>query len=1133
MRTQERPPVATARPVMGALAATSVLLAALATLGGLADVAASTSGNTGPLSEDTGLQIDVSVQPTVRPGNELEYAVHYTNTSSAAFANVRIRCALSTGQSFDGAYRSVPAIGRDSFEWSDLEMGWSLASLSPGASGEILLSTVAESEPEPSSEQAVQLLGISAQIGTNDLEEPLDEDSAVAQVVGPILEVDVGGEPNPVTAGFPVTYTLVVANLDRSDAMPASGVVVTNVLPEHTVFQGAGDGGSYDDETGLVRWELAEIMEPGTTKTLWFRVQVDPLTPAGTKIVNDRAEYGVICSELKQGGVRGRRRLSTRVTGLLTKAGQGQRVYLNSPAAYPSENITFTLRIKNYLNMPIHGVRITDTLPAYPDPLVFVSVADGGSSPVVDGAVLLWDGISIEPRGESVRTYVVRVPNTIKFSPNSYHGNDLASQLAADHPDVEFGPAGGEGGVRILPPVVLEVSATPSLLQSGNAVTYTLALQNRAPFPITGIRITDTIEGTDFRYSGMKSGPAPEPMYNTNPIVWSGLSVPADTTLELVFSATAVGLPLAIYRSNLSADSPDARIPLRTNRAGVRIDSPFTVSKIVSPENAMMGDTVQVNVGITSITTSTWGLSRVVDRLPEGFYDVASGQQTVITELEPPFQLSPGNDWKHSYDMLVSYDLSCACLPARYVTHRGEYRMEFVTPVEGAYVNAGDMGPIVVAPHVSAELVPLRPVVFAGYPAEYLLVLENDSLRTADEIDLHLAVPPDFHYVASLSGQAPVQDENILLWSGLALEPGARWESKFRMLAGTDTGRRGFSLASETADPTLCVQHLENAGLTQVVNDVGKIMTLAVTPRQRQASPGAAVDFDVVLQSKVNQTYSFDAVTSTLPAGFEYVGMISGDKPVERGSKLVWSGIEVPGRSRYVLRYRAVAPPLFGSYAAGASAHTPDLPLLHADGEAVSVVPLVQISKAASPTVSGPGATIAYTISLVNVQNESAVGIDITDTLPAQFQYVRVISGPAPSSLGDGLRRPSWSDLAVPRGGVKDLVFEVMVKGDAPAGVYYNRVDASAPNALLPGTDNTAPVTITHGLVTPGPSPVLPTARPTDTPRSPSATPPGPTSTPRGPTITPGGPTLTPSGPDATPSTRTGWIYLPFAWRGR
>jgi hypothetical protein len=88
---------------------------------------------------------------------------------------------------------------------------------------------------------------------------------------GNVLSVD----PEQVT--WTLTYTL-------TDG-PVTGAVITDPLPDFLVFVSASNGGVYDPNTGIITWELGDLLVDGSD-SVSFVTTVDPDSPETDPIVN-------------------------------------------------------------------------------------------------------------------------------------------------------------------------------------------------------------------------------------------------------------------------------------------------------------------------------------------------------------------------------------------------------------------------------------------------------------------------------------------------------------------------------------------------------------------------------------------------------------------------------------------------------------------------------------------------------------------------------------------------------------------------------------------------------------------------------------------------------------------------------
>lgn len=88
------------------------------------------------------------------------------------------------------------------------------------------------------------------------------------------------GDPNPVTAGNELVYTL---NYEVTGNAPATEVVIEDVLPDHTSFVSASDGGV--ESGGVVSWNLGTLLPPASGSVSMV-VKIDKSLPTGATINN-------------------------------------------------------------------------------------------------------------------------------------------------------------------------------------------------------------------------------------------------------------------------------------------------------------------------------------------------------------------------------------------------------------------------------------------------------------------------------------------------------------------------------------------------------------------------------------------------------------------------------------------------------------------------------------------------------------------------------------------------------------------------------------------------------------------------------------------------------------------------------
>lgn len=110
---------------------------------------------------------------------------------------------------------------------------------------------------------------------------------AVAYITDkPVLQISKSASPSSVQVGDEIEYTLRVVNR----GWPATGLIVTDTIPQNTVYVAGSASGNGQLVNGQVRWEIGQL-GVNENRTFTFRVEVT----GGQEIVNDA--YGVISAE--------------------------------------------------------------------------------------------------------------------------------------------------------------------------------------------------------------------------------------------------------------------------------------------------------------------------------------------------------------------------------------------------------------------------------------------------------------------------------------------------------------------------------------------------------------------------------------------------------------------------------------------------------------------------------------------------------------------------------------------------------------------------------------------------------------------------------------------------------------------
>ncbi|HDQ70576.1 MAG TPA: DUF11 domain-containing protein, partial [Chloroflexi bacterium] len=843
-----------------------------------------------PAAPDLIISVEAA-EETVLADSNIIYTVFYTNNSSISLSDVVVFGTLARKQHYTPVvYLSDPAIPTTSFTYTGhfedgFGLSWDLGELAHGSGGWIQVTTTVPPEAEPpwADRNRWPLLGMSAAITTSSgvsvgNPEGEDADTASVMVVGPILRISKEDDPDEVRPGRLLTYTLTLENKDREDAIAATNVVITDAVPGQTTFYDASPSGYYSPtspNSGLVIWNPPNPLEPGQTLQVSFTVRLTESMsscPVG-RVNNLKADYQVSSDETIA-TVNGNNDRRTPIDDVLEK-----RIETPSPPpgdrdVFPGGIVTYTINVYNPLHdRALTGLRLTDTLPGEPTPFVYLGMLEG-PEPISVSRQIVWDGLEIAAGDVATLSFRAQVPphiNMLVNKPNKKYPNNLSASAPGVNicPMKDIGPS--EANVRTQ--IWMEKSVDPSLVLSGEWVTYTITLENFGDTPVHNVRLTDTLPnagGADFSYVSMVSGPQPEPGYRDNPVVWDGLSVPAYGQISLSFIARAVGYPLTTYGNALFAGAPSTSVPDRTNQAKVTIDSPFRIQKVAIPDQRFVGQSFAYSVTICNVATGTYTLDKFRDDLAEGF--LSGGVRNYVYAI-PNVDLAAGECWDHDFHVDVTMDVGCSTLPRTIKNTKGSVQFDVVAPVEQTYESTADLAPLRVNPHVRIEKGVDHKTAMPGESVVYTITLINDSTINVTGIVIEDTLPGYegvyFQYQEMVSGPEPdsTGDPDAggpVRWVGQSVPANGQLVLAFRaqIPVGIARDRTYKNNVLATTSQLICIESIDPAAPVRVVNEV---VELSKVVNPTEAAPFSTVRYEIRLKNLDSQPITGVVVTETLP----------------------------------------------------------------------------------------------------------------------------------------------------------------------------------------------------------------------------------------------------------------------------
>lgn len=270
-----------------------------------------------------------------RVGDNVIYTLVVTNNGSDTATNVTVDDTLPTGLIYNGFWSATAG----SYDGTT----WNIGTLVPGASEELNITATISTETEG------DLISNVATVSATESLTPISDDANLT-VYAPtvILTIQKVADQNFPPEGAEITYTVIVNNIGNGNA---TGVAVTDTLPEGVTFDSAGGNGWTCDET-VYCINDALILQPGIPSSFDINVTVNPDT-AGTTLTNE------VCTIADQNQTQVCTSNSITVNEnldlVVTKS-------VNNAAPAEGETIFYTVTVANNGPITATGVEITENI---------------------------------------------------------------------------------------------------------------------------------------------------------------------------------------------------------------------------------------------------------------------------------------------------------------------------------------------------------------------------------------------------------------------------------------------------------------------------------------------------------------------------------------------------------------------------------------------------------------------------------------------------------------------------------------------------------------------------------------------------------------------------------------------------
>jgi len=337
----------------------------------------------------------------------------------------------------------------------------------------------------------------------------------------------------------------------------------------------------------------------------------------------------------------------------------------------------------------------------------------------------------------------------------------------------------------------------------------------------------------------------------------------------------------------------------------------------------------------------------------------------------------------------------------------------------------------------------------------------NLSGLTYSNIVITDTLPPGFTFGQMRTGPAPVVIGATPAWKITSMKPNAVVYIGFDAVIG-DSAALGMTYNEVSAySPTGAIPP---TGLTAPITVTAMpSMDLKKETRPGDYAVGTYVPYTITVTNSTGATFNDIAITDTLPGGFTFGQVRSGPAPVVTGAKPVWKIASMQPGAVVSIAFNA----FIGEGAAPGVTYN-QVSAASLTGAVPSTGPTAPVNVTALPALAiktetragdyPVGSYVPYTITVHNPSGLAYSNVVITDTLPGEFTFARLRTGPTPTATGV---RPVWKLVSLQPGMTLTIGFDALIGAGAAQGVNYNQVLAYSPTGATPSTGPAAPVNVT------------------------------------------------------------------------
>ncbi|MCL4206106.1 MAG: DUF11 domain-containing protein [Pirellulaceae bacterium] len=816
------------------------------------------------------------------------------------------------------------------------------------------------------------------------------------------LQVVKTDDPDPVTAGDTLTYTLVVTNHGPS---PASGVVLTDPLPAGVTFQSVTTTqGTAGHAAGIITANLGDLgVDESATVTVVVTVDsslTDGLqnTAQVTSDTVDPVPQNNQDSEPTD--------VQQRVNLSIVKRDAPDPVTAG-------QTLTYTLLVSNDGPSDATGVTVVDTLP---QGVTFVS------STTSQGTIAHVGGTVTASLGNLAAGASATVTLTVDVSPSARGVllNEAEVSATEEETDPDDNTDTAQTTVAAEVDLVLTKTDAPDPVVAGEQLVYTLLVRNDGPSDATGVTVTDTLPAGVQFVSADGAGTASN-SGNVVTIELGDLAVGESATTTITVQVDPATRQSIVNTASVVAIENERNLQNNTDSVttAVLAEIDLGIVKTDSPDPVAAAGTLTYTLLVTNNGPSQATGVTVTDVLPAGLtYVSGTATQGTVTATNGTVTASLGNLAPGGSATITLTTTVAGSLQGQIVNTASVSGNETDTEPD----NDTSSQTTQIVPRVDLQITKSDapdPVV-AGENLTYTLLVTNNGPSSATGVSVVDTLPANVTFVSATSTQGTASHAagTVTVNVGnLALNQ----TETITIVVTVPPSARGS--LSNTATVSGNEEETNNSNNTSSVSTVIQPEIDLVIFKADSPDPVIAGQTLTYTLSVVNNGPS-DAtgvtVTDQLPSGVTFVSTTAsqGTSANSNGTITANLGNLASGASATVTIVVTVNPSTRGTITNTANVtgtETETQPQNNSDSEPTVVQAQIDlaITKTDSPDPVTAGSQLTYTLTVTNNGPSSATAVSVQDVLPSQLQFVSATASQGTVTHSQGTVTATLGDLAV------------------------------------------------------------------------------------------------------------------------